>query len=42
MAAAARALNISSSHFKRLINSTNPATIERVKAAAIRYKENIK
>jgi plasmid maintenance system antidote protein VapI len=41
MAAAARALGFSPSHFKRLINSTNPATIERVKAAAMRYKESM-
>jgi hypothetical protein len=32
MAAAAKALGFSASHFKRLINSTNPATIERLKA----------
>ena len=42
MAAAARTLGFSSSHFKRVINSTNVATIERIKAAAIRYKESIK
>jgi hypothetical protein len=42
MAAAARALGFSSSHFKRVIDSTNPTTIERIKAAAIRYKESIK
>ena len=42
MAAAARTLGFSSSHFKRIINSTNVATIERIKAAAIRYKESIK
>ena len=42
MAAAAKALGFSSSHFKRVIDSTNPTTIERIKAAAIRYKESIK
>jgi hypothetical protein len=42
MAAAARALGFSSSHFKRIIDSTNLATISRIKAAAIRYKESIK
>jgi len=42
MAAAARTLGFSSSHFKRIIDSTNPATISRIKAAAIRYKESIK
>ena len=41
MAAAAKALGFSASHFKRLINSTNPTTIERVKAAAMRYKESM-
>ena len=41
MAAAAKALGFSPSHFKRLINSTNPATMERVKAAATRYKESM-
>jgi spermidine/putrescine-binding protein len=41
MAAAAKALGFSPSHFKRLINSTNPATMERVKAAAMRYKESM-
>lgn len=39
MAAAAKALGFSASHFKRLINSTNPATIERLKAAV---KDGIK
>ena len=42
MAAAARTLGFSSSHFKRIINSTNVATIERIKTAAIRHKESIK
>ena len=42
MAAAAKALGFSSSHFKRIIDSTSPATISRIKAAAIRYKESIK
>ena len=42
MAAAARTLGFSSSHFKRVINSTNVATIERIRTAAIRYKESIK
>jgi hypothetical protein len=42
MSAAARALGFSSSYFKRIIDSTNSATISRIKAAAIRYKESIK
>lgn len=38
MAAAAKALGFSASHFKRIINSTNVATITRLKAAAMQYR----
>ena len=42
MAAAARTLGFSSSHFKRVIDSTNPATIERIKTAAMQYRNGIR
>jgi len=42
MAAAAKALGFSASHFKRVIDSTHPATMERIKTAAVRYRDGNK
>jgi hypothetical protein len=41
MAAAARTLGFSSSHFKRVIDSTNLATIARLKEKAQEYKTKL-
>ena len=41
MAAAARALGFSSSHFKRIIDSPHPKTIERLKEKAQEYKTKL-